>query len=116
MDSSVKDDALEKPADRTPHRYRTTASLSYTPQAICIACFYATALLHSPPPDAPAPPATEGAGMPEAETEIAEDVAACLGVLSEWQQGSHDTWLHDLSVSIDDIYGKSSQNYSIFER
>lgn len=54
--------------------------------------------------------------MPEAETEMAEDVAACLRVISEWQQGSDSTWLCDLSVSIDDIHGKSSRNYIILDR
>lgn len=45
--------------------------------------------------------------MPQAETEMAEDILACLRVVKECQQGSDNTWLHDLSVSIDDIHGQS---------
>ncbi|GHJ87674.1 hypothetical protein NliqN6_4076 [Naganishia liquefaciens] len=84
--------------------YRTIASLSYTPQAICIACFYATALLQSPPQDIIAATANEGVAMAETETEMAEDIAACFRVIGEWQQDGDRTWLHDLSASIDDVY------------
>ena len=46
--------------------------------------------------------------MAETETEMAEDIAACFRVIGEWQQDGDRTWLHDLSASIDDVYGKSS--------
>lgn len=87
-------------------RYRTTASLSYTPQAICISCFYATALLHSPPPNTPAPGEREGTDLPSADVEMEEDMSACRKDVFDWQRKSRATWLEDLSVSFDDVHGE----------
>ncbi|KAJ9094838.1 hypothetical protein QFC20_006816 [Naganishia adeliensis] len=84
--------------------YRTTASLSYTPQAICISCFYATALLHSPPPNTLAPAETEGTELQAADAEMTQDMAACRKDVYDWQRRSRDTWLKDLSVSFDDVH------------
>jgi hypothetical protein len=47
--------------------------------------------------------------MPTADVQMAEDMAACRKVVFDWQRGSRNTWLEDLSVSFDDVHGEQNK-------
>ncbi|KAJ9102543.1 hypothetical protein QFC21_002944 [Naganishia friedmannii] len=86
--------------------YRTTASLSYTPQTICMACFYATAILYKPPAGLGNPDGAFGdvSRTSHEEKEMISDIDSFIDVVARWDTGSLDTWLQGIPVAMADIH------------
>ncbi|KAJ9121726.1 hypothetical protein QFC22_002347 [Naganishia vaughanmartiniae] len=88
--------------------YRTTASLSYTPQTICLACYYATAIIYKPPPDLGGKPdgafSADVSKRSQEDKDMISDIDSFIDILSRWHGGESDTWLHGIPVTMSDIY------------